>query len=53
MGRSDGWHLGHFIDPRAYDEDSNMPSYHFLLNQREPQLPRQVGLRDGDPCGEE
>lgn len=32
--RGDGWHLKHFINPRDIDEDSNMPSYHFLLDEK-------------------
>jgi cytochrome c oxidase cbb3-type subunit I/II len=32
--RGDDWHFNHFINPRALDEGSNMPNYHFLLDQK-------------------
>jgi len=32
--RPNSWHFEHFIDPRAYDESSNMPSYAFLLDRK-------------------
>jgi len=31
--RGDGWQYRHFLDPRSIDEDSNMPSYHFLNHE--------------------
>ena len=31
--RGNNWHFDHFIDPRALDEGSNMPSYAFLLDR--------------------
>ena len=31
--RGNNWHFDHFINPRALDEKSNMPSYSFLLGE--------------------
>ncbi|MGF1450183.1 MAG: cytochrome-c oxidase, cbb3-type subunit I [Opitutales bacterium] len=56
MAKSDKWHYQHMVNPRALEESSIMPNYHFLNDRKvdfEELAHRMLVLRDspllGDP----
>ncbi len=60
MAKSDKWHYQHMVNPRALEEASIMPNYHFLNDRKvdfEELAHRMLVLRDnpllGDPFPEE
>jgi cytochrome c oxidase cbb3-type subunit I/II len=46
--RGDDWHFNHFVNPRALDDGSNMPNYHFLLDRK-----TDIGALPGKIAGQQ